>query len=460
MADTMTVEDLKPILMEHRDGISALIDEKVKDQSTKADEEIAKLKVALVEANKGITALEEAQKRGKSFGLPGCDEEKETFSWQKYFKAQYLAVANGKGSAPLVSDPWKAADAEFEKEVCSQYFEKRAADLSSQMRVEATNKAYGSDDGSSGGFLVPPEWSNEVIDLVIAQMPIFTMPGVKQLRGLHGDLYVPTQASRNTGYHIGETEAPTESTGSFGGVWLRPKKVGGFTKQSNRLLYQSRGVSDSLIKDLLASAVRLEWHRGLLNGKGSDSEAKGLTRYSGMTTTSDGTNTMQGSAGNWRFRIDDTVKMMQGLANADELRDTNTYGFIMHPVVMFGMARERVLQYAGQANNVAQPVLGTNVFLTKEKLKEVIGYPIAHTTQMPKTGTLTDVYFGDWSLFWTAQFRDPIFRVSDQASDGSTGSAFLQDQLYMVMFVEYDCQLMREAAFAKFANAETNESNW
>ena len=57
-------------------------------------------------------------------------------------------------------------------------------------------------------------------------------------------------------------------------------------------------------------------------------------------------------------------------------------------------------------------------------------------------------------------WRDLIIKVSDVASDGSTGSAFLDDQIYIVLFQEFDTALMRETAMTQAKGAETTKANW
>jgi hypothetical protein len=262
---------------------------------------------------------------------------------------------------------------------------------------------------------------------------------------------------------VGENEAPTASTTSLGLEWLRPKKLGVFSKISNRLIAFANPAFDAFIKNKFARDTSVALSDALLNGTGSDSKPKGLTQYkSGMTAVS------MASAGR-RFTVDDLAKMKQGLAVVDELRDTPTYGAIMRPEVKWGMLRERVLNYSGQTARSGQPIL-PKLLLSDSDIEAALRAKLGDTTQLLATenssgvvtagSTNSTVYFGDFSLAVFASFREPIFRVSDQAGDGSTGSAFLQDQLYMVMFHEVDFNILRQAAFAYMTGAETNEANW
>ncbi len=120
----------------------------------------------------------------------------------------------------------------------------------------------------------------------------------------------------------------------------------------------------------------------------------------------------------------------------------------------------------GAAFSNGQPIMAINPLMSNKMIEDVLGYGVRTSTQLPGTennnGNSTDssVLFGNFAEFWVAMWRGLELKVSDQASDGSTGSAFLDDQLYIVAFQEVDCNLMREAAFTKVIGAEVDETNW
>lgn len=459
MPDTkdISMDELKGMLTKQLEEIKTLVPSLVKQESTETNKLIDDLiKNKIPELEKGIKAVEEQKKQENTFGLPGLEYEKKNFSWGRFYRAMYEAAMNTRnlGSG---SDPWKGA--EFEKEVCDQYAKRRGVEV--RDGLARVDKDYNSGEGANFGFLVAPEVTTEIIDMVYPLMPIMNMPGVMKVPGLRGDLPVPKLTSKASGYHVGETGKPTESTGAAGLTWLRPKKIGAFSKQSNRLLYQTSGVSDTIIKRLLSQAIAEEWHRGMLNGTGSNGEALGLLASVGSMTAGTALGTNGG-----RFLIDTATHMQQKLAEVDEMRDTPTYGYLMHPTVMYGMRRERILMYSGGTVSKGMPVVPGIPYMSQQQLEGLTGFAMRHSTQVPKnvtkgtSTTCSKVLFGDWSQFWVGTWRDLSFKVSDVAADGSGGSAFLQDQLYIVAFMEYDCQLMRPAAFCYIPDAETTEANW
>ncbi len=437
----MENEELKTMLTDFRDNIVKTIEAKAKEQSDVATKDIVELKVKLAETEKTLATVQEELKKNKSFGLPGLEEELKTkkFDWGKYFVglAKNFKVQKGYLTADEAKSFWDG-EASFERRVC---------------------KDYNATDGSSGGFIVPPQvYQGDIIDTVYANTAILKLPILK-LTGLNSDMPIPVDNGNLTAYHVGETGAPTKTNSSFGLKWLRPKKVGVYTRVSNRLLDQTSSAIEMIVKNKMALDMSVELSRGLTNGKGADKEGLGiLGNYSKMTDVENlGTNGR-------RFTIDDLADMKQSLAVANELRDTNTQGTIMHPAVFWGMLREKTEMYSGQASRLGQPKF-QQLLIEQTAIESALKLKIEATTQIP-TGTMgnsatnSKVITGDWSKFVYASFRDPIFKVSDVASDADGNSALLNDDLMMVMFIEYDCICTRPTAFCGRDGAETAKANW
>lgn len=437
----MEKEELKTMLTEFRDGIVKTIETKTKEQTDTATKDIAELRGKLIEAEKALAAVQEDIKKNKSFGVPGLEEELKTrrFDWGKYFVglAKNFRAQKGYIGADEAKSFWDG-EASFERRVC---------------------KDYNAADGSSGGFIVPPQvYQGDVIDTVYANTAMLKLP-IMKLIGLNSDMPIPTDKGNLTAYHVGETGAPTKTDSSFGLEWLRPKKIGVYTRVSNRLLEQTSSAIEMIVKNKMALDMSVELSRALTNGIGANKEGLGILGfYTKMTDTSNlGTNGR-------RFTIDDLADMKQSLAVANELKDTNTQGTIMHPAVFWGMLREKTEMYSGQVSRNGQPKVG-QLLLDQTMIESALKLKIEATTQIPAStvgtsSTCSKVITGDWSKFVYASFRDPIFKVSDVASDAAGNSALLNDDLMMVMFLEYDCNCLRPTAFCGRDGAETLKSAW
>ena len=440
----MDLEKLKKMLESFKSTIETKVKEAIDENSTEQGTEVTEMKTRLDELNSNLEKISEQIKSKDAMVVPGLNDElkKESFSWSKF---AFAALASSKGVPE--ERAWEKAG--YEKEILDTY---------AKIYVPVGKDAIAG-DGSQGGYLVPEEVTSEIVDMTIANMPLMKF-GVNELRGLHGDLPIPRQTDRNTGYWVGETEAPTESSNVFGEFTLRPKKAGAFTKMSRRLSYQTKGTADAIIKKSLSQGLALTIHNGLLQGTGSDKQPLGILNVSGMTTTPN-----QATNGA-RFRVDKCAAMTQAIDVADELLDSGKYAFLMRPEVLGGLRRERVPQFSGQAIGQGMPLSMANILMSKEELAKVIGYPLETTTQLSKvltcgtSSTCSDVIYGNWQQFYVGFWRGFEIRVSDQASDGSGNSSFLKDQFFMVAFQEVDSNVGRATAFTKVSDAETNEANW
>ena len=436
------LQELKGMLETFKTDVVKTIDDKSKEHSDSANTQITALKAQLVEAEKGIKSLQEEIAKNKSFGLPGVAEGKERkFNWSKYFVglAKNFKATKGMIDVAEAKKFWDT-EASFEGRVC---------------------KDYNATDGASGGLLVPPQvYQGDVIDTVYANTAIMKMPVLK-FTGLTADMPIPVDNGNLTAYSLGETEAPTKTSATFKLEWLRPKKIGVYVRVSNRLLDQTNNAIEMIVKNKMTLDASVELSRCLTNGKGADSEGKGILQFYNQMT---GVKNI--SANGARFTIDDLASMKQALAVGNELRDTNTNGTIMHPSAFWGMLRERVEMYSGQAAKKGTPTIDGKLLLNPSDLEGALGLKIQNTTQIPATdsvgtsSTCSKIITGDWSKFVYASFRDPIFRVSDVASDASGRSALLNDELFMVMFMEYDCNCLRPTAFCGRGGAETTEASW
>ena len=436
----LTLEQMKAQGEELQRSIEAKVKSLVENGVAEGNAAIQAIKAELDGTKKSLATIDENIRQAKAGTLPGLkgEMEKRSFDFGKFVQGvRGIVVDHGNAK-----DSFEAAGAGFEHEVLSQYAKIRDASA---------------DVGPSGGYVIPPEISQEIIGLAFARMPLLKM-GTTVISGLTGDLAVNRLSARPTGYHVGETGKPASSDVAFAQKWLRPKKVGAFTKISNRLINQSRGVAGRVIKEELAMGMAQEMHRALTVGKGSEFEPLGIFNTPGTTSSS----VTEGSAGH-RFTIDDCSMMIADIEAANELIDGGKFGFLMHPAVRSGLRRERAEMYSSQSSVKGMP-MGYMPIMTNEMLNSML-YPIETTTHISKytkstSTTCSKVAFGNMAFFYIGMWRDLVIKVSDVAGDGSTGSAFTEDQLYVVAFQEYDCQHVRPTALSIAIGAETLQSKW
>lgn len=440
---SITAEELISKLKEHSDAtiqkVQNLLD-KSKEESV-PNAEIVELTKRLDEEKVKHEDFERRMKEMNQLHIPGMKDtvEKDEFDFGCFIQA-LQRMRNGQAEEAA----FNAADAGYELEI---------------IKASKQKDAYAG-DGTAGGYLISDDAMQPLIKMVIARTPILSM-GVKMLTGLVGSVPIPVQTGRHAGYWLGENQAVTKSDGTFADRWLRPKRLGAFAAVSNRLIYQTRGVANTIIMESLGDAMGLKLHDGILQGIGADSEPKGILNQAGMTTTPN-----QATTAGARFRFDKAASMVQAIDTANELGDEGSYGFIMRPEIQGGLRRERTPMFTGQAIGQGQPIAAPSVTMNNKAVEDWIGYIIRTTTQLSgtvKCGTssyCSKVLFGNYKQLLVGMWRGLSFKTSDVASDASGNSALLKDLTYIVAMQEADCNVGRPAAFTTVSDALVREQDW
>jgi len=106
--------------------------------------------------------------------------------------------------------------------------------------------------------------------------------GATVIRDLQGDVALPKQTGRATGYWLNEGGSPTESDQAVGQVSLRPKTVGAFTDITRRLQLQSSLDAEEFVKRDLATTLALMIDLAAINGVGSQNQPLGILNTTGI----------------------------------------------------------------------------------------------------------------------------------------------------------------------------------
>lgn len=418
----MDIEKLKGTLVAFKKEIMDEFETAKEAGSAKANEVEQKL-------DEHIVKQLELQKQ-RSISMPGVEEEKKTFNIHKVFKAS------------LNSGRWDE-DAGYEKEICTQLAEQKSANGST---------------GAAGGYLIPEETSSEVIDLAMDRAVVMEL-GPTTIRGLRGDLLIPKTTGRPTMYWVGEEEAPTESNTTFGQIKLSPKNAAAFTKISQKLLYQSAGVAEKIVREQLVNSFTIGIETALINGTGSNGQPKGVTKYSGLTTS---TSLLVQHTASGRFRVDDAQRMQKDIDVVN--MGKGNLGYLMRPEVLSGMMRERVVEYSAAPASTGAPVI--NPFMTRSIIEEALYGAKVRTTTLVGIGntasavaTDSNCIYGDWSQLIAAFWEGFEIKASDTAGDAN-GSALTQGQVWIVARQGIDINIKDQTGFTMITDCDTAEANW
>lgn len=145
-------------------------------------------------------------------------------------------------------------------------------------------KALNEATNSAGGFLVPEEWSAQLLALV--QQKAITMQDLDQRQMATDIQYIPKVTAGSTAYWPTETGAITASNPQYGQITLTAKKIAALTDVSSEILEDNNvDLANHLIKQMM-NDLSIELDKQILTGSG--------TPWYGLNNTASYTNAVDG----------------------------------------------------------------------------------------------------------------------------------------------------------------------
>lgn len=377
---------------------------------------IVELETALNDANSAIKTMEEMIAKRKWQDLPGVNEGKEQFSLFKTVNA-------------IISNDW--SNAGYEEEVVKQ----------------TRKKALATSTDGSGGFLVPTQAIQDMIELLRAQTVVREI-GATVLDGLTGiPVELPKQTGGSTTFWIGENTAITPSDLTFGQLAMNPHTVAALVKLSNRLVRMSNPAAEQIVRNDIATELALRADLAALRGTGIDGEPLGIANTPNLATIDfNATTSSAGYVTNPGY--EQLYDMEYQLAQANALR--GNLGFLFHPTLRRAIAKIRVDQGGGAQDGqfLSNPV-------TDPQLESYLGYPFRRTTQIPNnlggSSNQTEVYFGNWSDMIIAMWGGMEILASQETSD-----AFAKNQTWVRILMDMDIGIRHIESFVLGTNVNNN----
>ena len=182
-------------------------------------------------------------------------------------------------------------------------------DLADAM-VDSRQKAMAASIGPDGGYLVPEEFSTDVMEarrartVVRASGPrIYPMPT--------GTFHLPKVASGVTGGYIGENANAPHSNPTLSENVLTWKKLAVTTAISNDLIRYGSPASDAVVRDDIVRSLAVSEDAAFLRGDGTGGAPKGLRYWASPQ------NIFAGSTASLANSATDMGKLLLGLMNAN-----------------------------------------------------------------------------------------------------------------------------------------------
>lgn len=268
--------------------------------------------------------------------------------------------------------------------------------------IYGSTKDLGEGSGVSGGFMVPEEYSTNLLQVAAQQNQIYgrvqhipvaresgTYPALDQY-------FTPTAGSGQTAYAAGVTAAYTapgatftETEPKFSKLNWRLNKVGGLTEVENELIEDSPFAIEALLRGLFSVAIAARNERNVLRGSGVG-EPLGILNADaaigiGDTTTGD-------------FKWDDVASMYSRFKSVG-----GSPVWIIHPSVW-----PKIMKMANGTDNVWQSNIQTG------PTNVLNGYPILVSEHMPQIGNTGSVLLADLSGYLMFEKAGLSVAYSDQ----------------------------------------------
>jgi HK97 family phage major capsid protein len=307
-------------------------------------------------------------------------------------------------------------------------------------------KAMSEGDPTAGGFLVPQEFSSDVIELLRAAGVVRSLdPLVVPMSS--GTLKIPRITTGTSASYIGENTNIGKTQLATGQLTLTFKKLAALVPISNDLLRYSAPSADGIVRDDLVRAISAREDQAFIRDDGTSGTPRGLKYQidSGNKFNANGTVSLAnvtidlGKA--MRFIMDANISLIIQQGTASPSVDVRP-GWIFAP---------RTWQYL----TTLLTANGNYAFRDEMMRGTLWGFPYRVTSQVQTTlgttGAQSEVYFGCFAHAVIGEAQGLIIDASQEAAyhDGTNVvAAFSQDQTVIRVIAEHDFAVRHSRAFS------------
>lgn len=315
--------------------------------------------------------------------------------------------------------------------------------------------------GASGGFIVPPDYMNEIIELLRPET-VVRAAGGRVIPMPRGTMTLPGQASPATATYGSESKAIGASQQGLNQIVATYKKLTALVPVSNDMMRYADPAVDAFVRDDLVQVLALREDLAFLLGDGSQDTPRGFLSFAQGYSLTQG-----GVAGSFL-----TTGSSTAATKGNFITSTSNYTLATVAAELGGAVnkldtanvrkRKRVWFMHPRSYNYlynVQNSLGVYVYRDELNSGKLLGYPVSTTTQIGinyyDTGSNSDCSF----VFLVEMSQDMILdsmslelAVSREGSyvdaNGTTQSAFQNDQTLIRAIAEHDHQLRHDQAVA------------
>lgn len=259
---------------------------------------------------------------------------------------------------------------------------------------------------SEGGFLVPDEYENQLIQALQEANILRSLCHV--ITTSYGDRKIPVVASHGSAAWMDEEGAFNESDDAFTQVTLSAYKLGTMLKVSDELLNDSYFNLEAYIAAEFARRIGAAEEEAFLTGNGS-------SKPTGLLHTTGGASLGVTAASATAITIDEVLDLYHSLKSSYRKNAT----FLVNDATVKAIRKLK----DGQGQYLWQPSVQAGTPDT------ILNRPVATSQYMPvaATGEKT-ILFGDFKYYWIADRQGRVFKRLNElyAANGQVG--FLASQ--------------------------------
>lgn len=309
--------------------------------------------------------------------------------------------------------------------------------------------------GGSGGFIVPPDYINEIIEL-LRPTAVVRAAGPRVMPMPRGTMTIPAQSSAASASYGSETGSIATSQPGLSDIVATYKKMTAMVPISNDLLRYADPAADALVRDDLVKVTALREDLAFLTGDGTNNSPRGYTSFANAWALANG-----GTQGTWSAAMNSTAA-----SGGNFVTSTENYTLATAAAELGGLVNKldtanvpdvkrcwffhpRIFNYL---NNV-QNSLGVYVYRDELSTGKLLGYPFKKSTQIPINIWDASGANKDCSFIILAEMTDTLIldsmslelMVSREGNyigtDGQWHSALQEDKTLIRGIMEHDFQM-------------------
>lgn len=312
------------------------------------------------------------------------------------------------------------------------------ADLAKAV-MASREKALSAGSGSAGGFIVPDEYSTDILDARRA-MTVVRRLGPREFPMVNGTLHLPKVATGSSGGYIGENTNAPNTQPVFGENVLTAKKLAAIVPISNDLIRYSSPQADAVVRDDLVRGLAVNEDAAFLRGDGTGGSPRGIRNWAASG------NVIAASTFSLANVAVDFGAAMLGLMNNNV--PPGRWAWIFAPRTW-------------KALTMLQTTTGDFAFRPEMSAGTLFGFPYAMTTAVPINLTVgsnadcSEVYLVNFDDMAIADSQRLIIDASTEAAynnGSSVVAAFSLDQTVIRAIAEHDFAARDANAIAVLTN--------